>query len=168
MSHLLNKVQMKAFGCILHLRSKEAQVRFHSVLTPLASQLELDDVGYFYDPNHEDRVLTVPGQFVGVLNNTTLPSFQLGLATVKAVDVLNSIDEDYDKLLIVITDYAKVTDWYYFNQAVSKKNNIKVKFHLANDKIDYEGEKVSLDNLILEAERFFSPSSTPSINNESA
>ena len=118
MSHLLHEIQMKAVGCVMHLRENKSQMLFSQAFTSIATQLDLDDVGYFYNPNNSDLLLTTPGQMVGIMNNNRLPTYQFGVAVSKAVFVIKTIDEDYDKLLVIATDYAKETDMYYFKKAI--------------------------------------------------
>jgi hypothetical protein len=120
MSHLLDEVQMKALGCVMHLRDQPSQLLFRQAFVPLAAQLELDDVGYFYCPSHPELLYTVPGQMVGQMNNRWLPTFQFGIGVRAAVSALNSVDEDYKKLLVIATDYAKESDLYYFEKAVEE------------------------------------------------
>lgn len=120
MSHLLPEVQMKALGCVMHLRDTTSQMRFRQAFIAVASQLDLDDVGYFYDPKQPDRLCTVPGQMIGAMNNTWLPSFQFGTGVRAAVSALNSIDDDFSKLLVIATDYAKESDMYYFDKALEE------------------------------------------------
>lgn len=120
MSHLLGEVQMKALGCVMHLKDKASQMQFRQAFVSLAAQLELDDVGYFYTPSQPNLLCTVPGQMVGQMNNTWLPTFQLGIGVRAAVFALNSVDEDYKKLLVVATDYASEDDLYYFEKAVEE------------------------------------------------
>lgn len=120
MSHLLDEVRMKALGCVMHLRDKSSQMAFRQAFVPLAAQLELDDVGYFYNPAQPDLLCTVPGQMVGAMNNTWLPVFAFGTGVLSAVSALNSVDEDYTKLLVVATDYSKDSDMYNFEKALEE------------------------------------------------
>jgi hypothetical protein len=120
MSHLLDEVQMKALGCVMHLRSQDSQMRFRQAFVSLASQLELDDVGYFYHPDKSEFLCTVPGQMIGCMNNCWLPAFHFGTGVRSAVSALNSVDEDYKKLLVVATDYCKLSDMGYFENALEE------------------------------------------------
>lgn len=161
MSHLLDDVQMKALGCVMHLRDKSSQMLFRQAFVPLAAKLELDDIGYFYNPNQPDSLCTVPGQMIGAMNNTWLPTFPFGVGVLSAVSILNSVDEEYKKLLIIATDYSKDSDMYNFEKALEESNQIKIILYtfgkkwnplLADYSITYQNIKFYGDNHIENAE----------------
>jgi hypothetical protein len=127
MGNLLD-IKLEAIGCVMHLRSREAQMRFRQEFTPIAEKLDMDDVGYFYDPECPDRYLTVPGQMVGAMNNGWLGEYQFGMAMGKAVKCLNKLDDDYSKKIYAITDYASQKDAYYFGKALSERKDIEIVF----------------------------------------
>jgi hypothetical protein len=133
MSHLLKEVQMKALGCVMHLKDKTSQMHFREAFIPLTLQLDLDDVGYLYHPVQEN-IYTVPGQLLGAMNNGWMPAFAFGIGVRSAVSALNMLDDDYDKLLVVATDSAKESDMYYYEKALEEDRNSTILVYAFGDK----------------------------------
>lgn len=134
MSHLLEEVKMKALGCLINLRDKYAQNHFKQLFANLASQLELDDVGYLYNPNKPNEYYTTPGQLLGEVCNINLPSFNFGVGFNTTMAALNCLDDDYKKTLIAITDNIKNTDVYYIKETLKFNKNIDVSLFVLGKK----------------------------------
>jgi hypothetical protein len=135
MSHLLKEVEMKALACVIRVGSERLEHQIKEALTPLTSRLDLDDVGYFYHPADEGLICTVPGQLHGVMSNQPHQYVQLGRAVEQAVAVLNGLDEDYRKVLVVVSDRAEYRDRYPLEQALAAAENVQVVFFSLNARV---------------------------------
>lgn len=126
MSHLLKEVQMKALGCLMNLREKHTQNQFKQSFVQLATQLDLDDVGYLYDPNKSNEFFTIPGQLLGEVCNANIPSYHFGVGFSTAIASLSCLDDDYKKTLISVTDSIKNTDVYYIEETLKFNHDVHV------------------------------------------
>ena len=102
-------IDLNALAFVVHCdyKTPQAQPNKDFVLNEairLASKLETDDIGFIYDPNDE-QLCVIAGQFVGKIANIQLPyRMNLPVAVRKTVDIMLSVDEDYSKLVYIITD----------------------------------------------------------------
>lgn len=118
-----------AFVCHCNHLSKDAQSNKDHVVNAMievASTLETDDVGYVYDPaEKEPEVCIIAGQMVGKVAKLNLPyGMSLSKAVDTAIDVMLSLDDDYNKLLHVITDSYKQEDGLYLNHSFRKAEKL--------------------------------------------
>ena len=141
MSHLLDQVQMHALGCLMYLKEKHTQNHFKQAFTHLAAQLDLDDVGYLYNPDKlEQEFYTIPGQLLGEVCNANFKPFNLGLGFNMSFNALNCLDEDYKKILVVITDNIKNNDLYYIKEALKTNKDINLYLFTFNQHIDIKND----------------------------
>lgn len=117
---------MRALACIIHTRELHTQFQVANSLSPVTEELDLDDVGYLYDPNRPSHIHTVPGQLLAAMNNTKLPLFSFGIAIRDTISALKNIEDDYNKLIIAVTDYAKESDLYYIQEGLSVADDISI------------------------------------------
>lgn len=119
-------VQMRALACIIHIREIHTQLQVANSLSHITEDLDLDDVGYFYDPAKPSHIHTVPGQLLAAMNNTKLPSYSFGIASRDTISTLKNIEDDYNKLIIAVTDYAKESDLYYIQEGLAIADDISI------------------------------------------
>jgi hypothetical protein len=85
--------------------NRRANFVVKEALATFASTLEDDDLGYFYDPASPKELCINPGVLCGKIANSNLPydfSFYDGIEHL--VEVLNAIDDEYNRIALIVTD----------------------------------------------------------------
>jgi hypothetical protein len=113
---LMPDLSMRAIAVLFQVKwrstaNRPADFLVKESLASFLSGFEEDDVGFFYDPTSRPEICTHPGQLVGKITNSRLP-YQFNFAT--GVDMcarfLNSLDDSYRKIMVIITDCFDVED----------------------------------------------------------
>ena len=128
----------------MHLREPGTQLQVANALAPVTEELDLDDVGYLYTPGG-GVLCTVPGQLLGMMNNTRFAAYPFGIALRDTVSVLKTLDDDYSKLVVAITNYAKESDLYYAQQAIAEIGDISMIVYAIGKKWHPSLESLSKD-----------------------
>lgn len=117
MENLQESLRMTALAVLFQTKwnSKKANrpndFVIKEALVTVASLLQDDDIGYFYNPRTPKEICTNPGELVGKISNSHLPyDFDFRKGTKNLVDVLNSLNDDYNCFGIVVSDCMKKED----------------------------------------------------------
>ncbi len=128
---MLPEITMSALAVLYHVQGKSRTNRqgdfvTKDALAAFVSSLEEDDIGYLYEPgSKEDDICTNPGELVGKIANSKMPfAFNWGEGVRHLVDVLTSLDEDYSKLGLVVTDCFTKEDVYGMKKGLERAKDV--------------------------------------------
>ena len=91
--------------------SRPASFLVKETLASFVSNLEEDDVGFLYEPEKQPEICIHPGQLVGKILNSRFPyHFQFSKGVEVFASLLNSLDDDYKKMGLIVTDCFDKSD----------------------------------------------------------